>query len=343
MEYTRDHDGRFAKPGQEVSASAQHAAKQAELAKRNVVPKKRTDTRALHPFFVTYVAHLERKGRDPKTVKRNAVGLRRLSSWLAEVGVEPAEATEVLLEEYVAYLTTFLARTTANTETTYVKSAYRYAVRLGVIAKTPADNLEAPSVPVTDPEVFSNEELRKIRREIRNDLDEAIFYGLAYTGLRRAELVGLTWDDVNFANAVMSITGKGSKPRKVPMHPFVVDVFANMKRRNGGTSVLGKGGSLRNVNQRIENLLSRAGIDGGNRPAHRFRKTVATVLFEEGVQGELIDKLLGWSPLNVRQRYYTRVADQALYDSVLKLYVSNPIESAPVTELDAARELRKAV
>jgi integrase/recombinase XerC len=340
---SRQHNGRFAKPGEFVSLEALHAAKQAELAERNAAPKEGTDMHALHPFFVNYVAHLERKGRDPKTVKRNATGLRRLSTWLANVGVEPAKATEVMLEEYVAHLTTFLARTTANTEATYVKSAYRYAVRLGLIVKSPAENLEAPSVPVTDPEVFSNEELRKIRGEIGDDLDEAIFYGLAYTGLRRAELVGLTWDDVDFANAVMSITGKGSKPRKVPMHPLVVEVFANIKRRNGGTSVLGKGGSLRNVNQRIENLLTRAGIDGGNRPAHRFRKTVSTVLFEEGVQGELIDKLLGWSPLNIRQRYYTRVADQALYDAVLKLYVSNPIESAPVIELHDARELRKAV
>jgi hypothetical protein len=48
----------------------------------------------LHPFFVNYVAHLERKGRDPKTVQRNAFGLRRLSTWLAKVGVEPAAALE---------------------------------------------------------------------------------------------------------------------------------------------------------------------------------------------------------------------------------------------------------
>lgn len=343
MEVTRPrhHNGRFAKAGEVVSAEALRVSKQAELAARNAVPKEGTAMHDLHPFFVNYVAHLEWKGRDPKTSKRNAHGLRRLSTWLAYVGVEPAEATEVLLEEYVAHLTTVLARTTANTEATYVKSAYRYAVRLGVIASSPAENLEAPAVPVTDPEVFSNEELRRIRASVRDDLDEAIFYGLAYTGLRRAELVNLTWEDVDFGNAVMSITGKGSKRRKVPMHPCVVEVFASMKRRHGEASVLGPGGSLRNVNKRIENLLTRTGIDGGNRPAHRFRKTVATVLFEEGVQGELIDKLLGWSPLSIRQRYYTRVADQALYDAVLKLYVSDPIESAPVVALDEARELRK--
>lgn len=328
--YVRHYDGRFAKAGQAVAAEALQAAKQEALTARDAVPKEGTAMHPLHPFFANYVAHLERKGRDPKTVSRNAYGLRRLSSWLIDVGVEPANATEVLLEEYVAHLGSFLACTTANTEVAHVKSAYRYAVRLGLIDKTPAGNLEAPSLPVTDPEVFSHQELRRMRVAIRDDLDEAIFYGLAYTGLRRAELVNLTWADLDLANGVMSIMGKGSKPRKVPMHPLVVEVFAHMKKQ-GGASVLGRGGSLRNVNKRIENLLSRAGIDGGNRPAHRFRKTVSTVLFEEGVRGELIDKLLGWSPMNVRQRYYTRIADRTLYEAVLKLYASDPIEKAPAT------------
>jgi len=340
----RHYDGRFAKAGEAVSAKALYVAKQTELAARNAVPKEGTEMQPLHPFFVTYVAHLERKGRDGKTVDRNAYGLRRLATWLAWAGVAPADATEVLLEEYVAHLKTCVASTTASTEVAYVKSAYRYALRLDLIKRNPAENIETPAVPLADPEVFSNEQLRRIRAAIRDDLDEAIFYGLAYTGLRRAELVGLTWDDVDFGNAVMSITGKGSKPRKVPMHPLVVEVFASMKRRNGGKeTVLGRGGSPRNVNQRIENLLSRAGVDGGNRPAHRFRKTVSTVLFEEGVRGELIDKLLGWAPVTIRQRYYTRVPDQDLYEAVLKLYVSDPIESAPVIGLNEAHQLPKAV
>jgi integrase len=340
----RHYDGRFAKAGEAVSAEALYAVKQAELAARNAVPKEGTDMHPLHPFFVTYVTHLERKGRDHKTIDRNAYGLRRLATWLASAGVEPVDTTELLLEEYVAHLSTCLAPTTATTEVAYVKAAYRYALRLDLIKKNPAENIEAPAVPLSDPEVFSNEELRRIRAAIRDDLDEAIFYGLAYTGLRRAELVSLTWDDVDFGNAVISITGKGSKPRKVPMHPLLVEVFASVKRRKGGEgTVLGRGGSLRNVNQRIENLLSRAGVGGGNRPAHRFRKTVSTVLFEEGVRGELIDKLLGWSPISIRQRYYTRIPDRALYDAVLKLYVSDPIESAPVIQLDEARELTRAV
>ena len=66
----------------------------------------------------------------------------------------------------------------------------------------------------------------------------------------------------------------------------------------------------------------------GNRPARRFRKTAATVLAEEGVREDVIDKIMGWSPTTIRQRYYTRVADGSLYEAILKLYQADLIERA---------------
>jgi integrase len=89
----------------------------------------------------------------------------------------------------------------------------------------------------------------------------------------------------------------------------------------------------------LEPLLRRAGVDGGSRPAHKFRATVQTVLFEEGVRTDVIDKMLGWAPSNVRQRYYSRVRDEAMYEAILKLYVSDAIERAP---LDAQASIEKS-
>jgi integrase len=284
-----------------------------------------------HPIFAAYLSHLERKGRDPKTVARNRASLARLHEWLSEIGIDAKEATEPLLEEYVAWLSATLAQTTANREVAHVKAAYAYGVRLGMIADNPVANVEAPRVREVEPEVFSNAELRRIRAAIADDIEEAIFYGLAYSGLRLFELVTLARDAIDFENAVMTVRGKGGKLRRVPLHPLLGEVFAGHFRRHPESeTVLGKVGSLRNVNHRLGRLLERAGVDGGNRPAHRFRKTVATVLYEEGVQTDVIDKIMGWSPTSIRQRYYTRVADRTLYEAILRLYVSDPIERAPL-------------
>jgi integrase/recombinase XerD len=296
----------------------------------------------LHPLFTAYLSHLERRGRDHKTIERNRYSLVRLDEWLRNAGVEPPAATEVLLEEYVSHLGMVMAETTSNRETTHVKAAYRYAVRLAMIEKSPAENLETPKVTEVEPEVFSYEELRRIRAAIQDDLDEAIFYGLAYGGLRRFELVNLTRAAVDFSGQFMTVRGKGGKLRRVPLHPLLADVFVNHTRGSRAETVLGRGGSLRNVNKRVENLLKRAAIDGGNRPAHRFRKTVATVLYEEGVQTDVIDRIMAWVPQSIRGRYYTRIKDEAMYQAILKLYTSDPIERLPSPPLDEPREIRKA-
>jgi integrase/recombinase XerD len=332
----RNFDGRFAKAGEAISAEVAHEAKQIELAAREAGSPKGGTVQQLHPIFAAYLSHLERKGRDPKTTVRNRCALGRLNGWLNELGVDPKDVTEVVLEEYVAWLSATFAPTTAHRETAHVKAAYRYAVRLGTIDKSPAEYIEAPRVPEEEPEVYSAEELREIRAAIRDDLEEVIFYGLAYGGLRRDELVGLTWDAVNFEQQFTRVRGKGGKLRRVPLHPVLAEVLAaQLHRRPGSVTVLGKGGSLRNVNHKLAKLLKRAGVDGGNRPAHRFRKTVATVLAEEGVREDVIDKIMGWSPTTIRQRYYTRVADGSLYEAILKLYQSDSIERAPQDRLEA--------
>ncbi|MGD0167757.1 MAG: tyrosine-type recombinase/integrase [Gaiellaceae bacterium] len=332
----RHHDGRFAKQGEAISAEAALAAKQAELLEREAGSSHEGGPVKLHPLYAAYISHLERKGRDPKTVSRNRCSLARLQVWLDELGVDPKDATEVVLEEYVSWLAATLAEMTANREVAHVKAAFRYAVRLGMLDKNPADDIEAPKVSETEPETYTNEELRRIRAVIRDNLEEIIFYALAYGGLRRHELVELTWNAVDFENQFMTVRGKGGKLRRIPIHPALADVLAAQRRRcPSSDSVLGHGGSPRNVNARIATLVDRAGVEGGNRPAHKFRKTAATALFEEGVQTDIIDKILGWAPSSVRSRHYTRLPDRSLYQGVLRLYASDPIERAPLRASDS--------
>jgi hypothetical protein len=53
-----------------------------------------------------------------------------------------------------------------------------------------------------------------------------------------------------------------------------------------------------------------------------------------GVNPRDIDKIMGWSPPTVRERYYTRTSPN-LYDAMCKLYRSDPIERRPDAALFA--------
>lgn len=277
----------------------------------------------MEPLLEQYVAHLTRKGRDPKTTARCRRALERFSGWCVREGLAPQEISEVDVEEYVAWMTGTLAVTTAHRETGYVKAAYRYAARRGGVEKSPAVHVEAPKLPEKEPEVFSNAELRAMRAALATTEEVKIFYGLAYTGLRRHELAQLTWADLDPELGYVLVHGKGGKLRRVPLHSRLVETLEPLR---GLPSEPIAGGSTRTLNRRLDALLERAGVDGGNRPAHRFRKTVATSLTEEGVSPDVIDKILGWAPSSIRSRYYSRLPEKALQDAIQKLYASDPIE-----------------
>ena len=270
-----------------VSAEAALAAKQAELAVRSgagAIERKPMRPEDLHPLFAAYVEDIRLRGRDPKTVSRAFYALRRLQGWLEEAGIDPRDVDEHRLKQYVAYLRNTVANWSAKLETEKVKACYRYAVRIGMLERNPAEYVEAPSLVDREPETYTNDELRRIRAAIRDDLEDVLFHGFAYTGMRRFELSGLRWDDVDFENATMRVLGKGGKLRKVPLHPRLAEVLVERERKVGGEFALGDGGSTRNINTRLMKLLDRAGVDGGNRPAHRFRATVQCSLYEEQTQ-----------------------------------------------------------
>jgi integrase/recombinase XerD len=276
----------------------------------------------MEPILEQYVSHLARKGRDPRTVGRCRIALARFQTWATEEGVEVLAANEVDLEEYVAWMSGNLAATTAHRETGYVKAAYRYAVRRGTVPNSPAVHVEAPRVPEREPEVFSNDELRAMRGAVSSGEEAVLFYGLAYTGLRRHELAQLRWGDLDRAQGYVTVVGKGGKIRRVPLHPLLVD---RVEPFRGGDDDPVVTGTTRTLNRRLDALMDRAGVRGGNRPAHRFRKTVATSLTEEGVSPDVIDKIMGWAPSSMRARYYSRLPEKALQDAIRRLYASDPV------------------
>jgi len=83
---------------------------------------------------------------------------------------------------------------------------------------------------------------------------------------------------VDFTRQEIKLVKKHGKFRKIPLHPLLAEVWAAHLRRNPASKTIlgGRGGSERNINERLERLLRRARVNGGNPPAHKFRATVQT-------------------------------------------------------------------
>ena len=143
----RHRDGRFAPSGEAVSVDDALASKQADIARRDAgVTRKGASVKStiLHPLFADYVEDIQLRGRDPKTVSRAFYALRRFQRWLDDAGIDPKTVDERRLLQYVAYLRTAVANSSARSETEKVKAAYRYAMRIGVIKANPAEFVQTP-------------------------------------------------------------------------------------------------------------------------------------------------------------------------------------------------------
>ena len=79
-------------------------------------------------------------------------------------------------------------------------------------------------------------------RESRNKLLLAIVVVDLHTGLRKGELLGLTWEQVDFARNVIALgrRTKSGKGRDVPINQAVYDARAPLRKAAGGQDVTGR-------------------------------------------------------------------------------------------------------
>jgi len=123
--------------------------------------------------------------------------------------------------------------------TAALKSFFRFLVDDEQLERDPARPLRTPKKRETLPDVLTMAELeRLLAAPARGDIWERHFRGkperdrlllalFAYAGLRRSELLGLAWDDVDLARRLLYVRkAKGGRQRVVPIHPALAPLFA---------------------------------------------------------------------------------------------------------------------
>ncbi len=167
------------------------------------------------------------------------------------LGYLQGEGIEELAEVKVTHLRAFLAseqntRPAASSQartTAALKCFFRFLVEEERLLRDPALPLRTPKKSEALPDVLTMGELERLfaatgRDEIwerhfhaKPERDRLLLALMAYAGLRRAELVGLDWDDVDLSRRLLRVRkAKGGRQRTIPIHPalvpLIVDYFA---------------------------------------------------------------------------------------------------------------------
>jgi len=275
--------------------------------------------------FDQYEERLHRLNRHASTIIAYRSSTRPLVSYLSAHRLDAEQVDSETLEEYFAQLER--APSTKQLHLMHIGAAYRYAHRRGLLTRDPTIDVQLERVPDKEPVTIPARALRDMKARLSGDREWLLWHLLAYTGMRRHEILGLKWvDGVKFEDGTITVLGKGGKLRHIPIHPALGEALHDAGPREGEWVLRGQRryGEPRATAQGTFHRVLDA-ITESKYTAHDFRRTVASSLYANGVDGDTIDKILGWSPRVVRTRYYVSVAPAQLQRAILKLYADGPI------------------
>ena len=193
-----------------------------------------------------------------------------------------------------------------------VRSFYRWLLRHGRVKANPADAVRAPKAPRKLPQVLDPDEAKALV-EVPTDVplglrDRALLELFYSSGLRLSELCALRWRDVDLAEGLVTVLGKGRKQRTVPVGSHACRALAEWRKDTGGGSDApvfpGRNGPItpRAVQLRLRQLAQRQGLFKRVHP-HLLRHSFASHVLESSGDLRAVQELLGHADIATTQIY----------------------------------------
>jgi len=278
-------------------------------------------------------------GSSPHTRKAYESDLRQFVAWAERGGATGPEAVDhLMLRRYLAYLTTRgMARPTIARKAAALRAFFGWLRRHGLVVADPTRNLRTPKGDRRLPRVPKAAEVATLLDEgpaaddplslavaARDDAVLEVLYG---AGLRVSELCGLGPSDVDLRGGMVTVLGKRSKIRRVPLGE--VAIGAIRAYLDGGRTILSGPASPPDalfLNRRGKRLTPRDArrilerrllTDGRAISPHSLRHAYATHLLEGGADLRAVQELLGHADVATTQLYTHLTKDRlrAVYDA----------------------------
>jgi integrase len=219
-----------------------------------------------------------------------------------------------------------------------LRRALGEAVRWELVNRNAAALVDAPKGTRHRADALSQEQAATLLAACRGTPLEGIVTVAVATGLRRGEVLGLRWENVDLELRTVTVAGtlkrlpetglvldtpKSSTSRRtVPLAAFCVSTLAEHRRHQleqrlmlGGewrdtgfvfTTPIGTPLDPRNLTRRFQTLCESAGL--GRVRFHALRHTAATLMLNNGVPLEVISATLGHSSYAITADIYAKVA-----------------------------------
>lgn len=275
-------------------------------------------------------AYIQSRSLSPHSKKAIESDLSQLSQFLDDLDIKSwTSVAPHHLRDWQVYLMKQGSKSsTVRRKISTIKQYFRYLEKKDLITQNPTATLQIPKIESTLPSDIAASRIIKVLRDLNTQDDYAskrdyIMLTLLYAcGLRKSELIGIKDSDLRIDDQCLSVLGKGSKERLIPLSEFLINQIKSYIlirndefNRSTVTALLltNKGATLypKFVYNTVKNYFK--SLDGSHVHPHVLRHSFATHLLENGAKIEFVRRLLGHNSLAATQ-VYTHVSISSLQD-----------------------------
>jgi integrase/recombinase XerC len=286
-----------------------------------------------------FARHLEtERAASVYTVRNYTHALNEFVSWHEKERRARPQWASLQRDDFRYYLRALgrqnLSRAATQLRFSALRSFYKFLIRRGLAEASPIKGLSMPKLEKRLPKFLTVQQIDALLKApelaekesespdlIAAQRDVAILETIYSCGLRVSELSGLRVSDIDFAEQLVRVRGKGKKERQVPIgepalvaiqkywdmlvQPPIGDAPVFLAAPHRPTPV-----SPRVIQLRLKKHLARAGLDPHLTP-HKLRHSYATHLLDAGADLRSVQELLGHAHL-VTTQVYTHVTTERL-------------------------------
>ena len=221
------------------------------------------------------------------------------------------------IEDYKSKRANNVSNASVNRELACIKSMYNTAIRLGYTMDNPVKKVKMLKEPPGRVRYLTKEEIKRLLDNCACHLEPIVITALN-TGMRKGEIFGLRWQDVDFSNRRLIIqNSKNNEKRIIPMNKAVKKSLKEVYKEKYKKSEVF---NIKDCRRSFKTALRKAGIE--NFRFHDLRHTFASHLAMSGANLRTIQTLMGHKDITMTLRY-SHLCQSYLEGAVKNLYKNN--------------------
>ena len=230
-----------------------------------------------------------------------------------------------------------LAWKTLSSMRHFMGEVFKDAVEDGLITKDPTASrrISIPSTKANEREALPLEQFKEIMTSLDrlNPADKRLLILMMFTGMRRGEVLGLRWEDIDAKAGLIHIQRNvthagGNRPiigtpktksgkRNVPLDPYVLEALEPMQSAGfiiGGESPI----TMTTYNNTMKRIKKTVDLHGAT--AHVFRHSYLTYMAGTDTDNKTLQTIAGHSTISMTMNKYVHPQPEKIIDAGKKMH-----------------------